>query len=977
LVNQRVQATTTNLLPMNTAILLAALAAATSLPSALATVTWLTATLDGVQANDGWGTGSPGTGKALVSYDDATGVLTWEVSWKDLAGNPTLMNLRGPADRGASAGVQVDLGVADNPAGGAATITPAQAADLLEGLWYVNLQTSAFVDGEIRGQVERALMNYWPLVEGSDWLAANTVPGGYDGVLNGGVSWVDDPQQGTVLAFDGAALTYVDAGFIGPIAPEAEFTWSFWSHTDAAQPVNNDIILGNRQPDSGWCKFTPTQFEFRDLAPTFNTPMDYPNFLAGAWVHSAVVKRGALMTYYRNGIAQLNAVAGGTLPEWTPLYFGGDPAASGEGWQGMIDDVATWRAALPTVSVQGLADNTLRPDTAPLLWDAVPLIEVFADRFDGDLSAWTPTSRGLENNTPAGYDAPAIAGGGAVLGGATSSQYWYGSSLESARTFDSRLQTEVSVKRVSLAGSGTAYRASVWILGDDGHYLHFAQNIGENGWQYNARDDGGTGTLNEIGGGNNLALLDPLDADTGTHEIRLRLLPTSTEGKLNIEMRLDGLLVGVHGFDNFPNAFRVVLSGQARAANDSVSAVFDDVVVKRIDVPNLPPVFTADSFVLPSAQAGLPYRQSVAAKAGDPESGPLTFSKVDGAAWINVAPDGTLSGAPGTGDVGPATVALRVTDSGGKTADATVRLRVQGEAAAPLLYGWWPLNDGAGSVVRNVSGTAPDGSLVNESTGGLGAAGEAWVVDAEGGMVLSFNGEETGSYVSVGAIAATGLDGDFTLACRVKSDQAPNNDIVVGNRYSPTGAEYTPRQFVKLTTRAFEWHWNGAGENVDIEDMPRDVWVHHAVVKEGPALFYYRDGVLADMRTITGAPNVELPLFFGGQGVENWRGYLSDVRLFTTALSDSQALAVFEDKKLPGLDVAFTSVSVSPAKAVTLAWTPLPAHTYGVWVSKSFSGWVKVEDGLSTDTYTVMPGGTPDTATEPHLFFQVRATPSP
>ena len=34
-----------------------------------------------------------------------------------------------------------------------ATITPAQAADLVEGKWYVNLHTAAHPGGEIRGQV--------------------------------------------------------------------------------------------------------------------------------------------------------------------------------------------------------------------------------------------------------------------------------------------------------------------------------------------------------------------------------------------------------------------------------------------------------------------------------------------------------------------------------------------------------------------------------------------------------------------------------------------------------------------------------------------------------------------------------------------------------------------------------------------------------------------------------------------------------
>lgn len=39
---------------------------------------------------------------------------------------------------------------------GGATISGAQGTDLVNGLWYVNIHTSAFPGGEIRGQVSAA-----------------------------------------------------------------------------------------------------------------------------------------------------------------------------------------------------------------------------------------------------------------------------------------------------------------------------------------------------------------------------------------------------------------------------------------------------------------------------------------------------------------------------------------------------------------------------------------------------------------------------------------------------------------------------------------------------------------------------------------------------------------------------------------------------------------------------------------------------
>jgi hypothetical protein len=40
-----------------------------------------------------------------------------------------------------------------SPVDGRATLTPAQAADLLSGKWYVSIETSAHPRGEIRGQM--------------------------------------------------------------------------------------------------------------------------------------------------------------------------------------------------------------------------------------------------------------------------------------------------------------------------------------------------------------------------------------------------------------------------------------------------------------------------------------------------------------------------------------------------------------------------------------------------------------------------------------------------------------------------------------------------------------------------------------------------------------------------------------------------------------------------------------------------------
>ena len=53
-----------------------------------------------------------------------------------------------------NAGVAVPItGIATSPVEGSATLTDAQAADLVAGKYYVNIHTAANPGGEIRGQV--------------------------------------------------------------------------------------------------------------------------------------------------------------------------------------------------------------------------------------------------------------------------------------------------------------------------------------------------------------------------------------------------------------------------------------------------------------------------------------------------------------------------------------------------------------------------------------------------------------------------------------------------------------------------------------------------------------------------------------------------------------------------------------------------------------------------------------------------------
>ncbi|MFL2480864.1 MAG: LamG-like jellyroll fold domain-containing protein [Verrucomicrobiales bacterium] len=220
------------------------------------------------------------------------------------------------------------------------------------------------------------------------------------------------------------------------------------------------------------------------------------------------------------------------------------------------------------------------------------------------------------------------------------------------------------------------------------------------------------------------------------------------------------------------------------------------------------------------------------------------------------------------------------------------------------IFGWWPLNEGTGDTANDISGNDLSALINNVDFGGLGDGESAWAEDPEFGTVLSFNGiDNSGAYAVVGnppdsgtlPIFTTEADSEFTWSFWAKSEQGANNDVILGNRYSSAGGDFAPRQFIKFTTRMFEWDTNNV-QGLDYEDIPAGIWMHHVVVKSGTELTYYRDGFQSGSRTIVAAPQDPQPVYFGGQGVENWAGYMSDVRLYNAALSEAEIQTVYENR---------------------------------------------------------------------------------
>ena len=86
-----------------------------------------------------------GTGTFSATYDSVTRRLSWKGRYSDLSGPASQGECRLNSDTKAPP--------LTSPFEGSATLTEAQAAELMAGMYYVNIHTNAYARGEIRGQL--------------------------------------------------------------------------------------------------------------------------------------------------------------------------------------------------------------------------------------------------------------------------------------------------------------------------------------------------------------------------------------------------------------------------------------------------------------------------------------------------------------------------------------------------------------------------------------------------------------------------------------------------------------------------------------------------------------------------------------------------------------------------------------------------------------------------------------------------------
>lgn len=170
------------------------------------------------------------------------------------------------------------------------------------------------------------------------------------------------------------------------------------------------------------------------------------------------------------------------------------------------------------------------------------------------------------------------------------------------------------------------------------------------------------------------------------------------------------------GQDRFGNDFGFASTNYPHTMNrqdhiSSARAYLGFRVMKIKGEGNLPPNFEADPLVRDFGYVGMAYSGTIAGTATDPNPGDtITYSKVSGPEWLQVAPDGTLSGTPGAGDAGLNSFQVRATDFDGLGTTVSLHVEISAAALPPVFDPPTATFEGAG-VIQLASATPGAGTF--------------------------------------------------------------------------------------------------------------------------------------------------------------------------------------------------------------------------------------------------------------------------
>jgi len=401
------------------------------------------------------------------------------------------------------------------------------------------------------------------------------------------------------------------------------------------------------------------------------------------------------------------------------------------------------------------------------------------------------------------------------------------------------------------------------------------------------------------------------------------------------------------------------------------------------------PVFSTHEFVLPGAVAGHPFvGTSLTEDVDDADGDTLSFSRIDGPAWLTVAGDGSLSGNPGLGDAGMNIFHVRVQDPDGASSDAKLVIDVEpNHTAGPVAY--WDFADAGAANDAFMPGNGDrqdldaDGAMDSDdfriSSTDLSGNGNhltAWTsswmkwssVSTLGDFsMIAANGYPASGTDSIYDPSVSGIDAEaispaeWTVEAEFRPTALGGNQTVVGRDgvYTGTWGKYAA---LYLSTRGTDLaieYVDAAMNHHNLQvaaGLANNTWYHVAATSDGSTLRLWLNGSQIGTLNVSGSANSALApghgiwsvargMFDAGH-VDRFSGYVDAVAVSAVALAPGSFVITgtwpsgydfyVEDYGIPGASFEgdWNSNGVANGMEYYLGWDPtdpLPAPSILTW----------------------------------------------
>jgi len=224
----------------------------------------------------------------------------------------------------------------------------------------------------------------------------------------------------------------------------------------------------------------------------------------------------------------------------------------------------------------------------------------------------------------------------------------------------------------------------------------------------------------------------------------------------------------------------------------------------------------------------------------------------------------------------------------------TATLDVRGPIEEGLMA-WWPLDEGTGTSVADLSLNSNTGTL------GVGTTTPTWVT-GKFNKALDFDG--TDDYVDLGTIGYDWDGNDWTTEIWSSMDAGTSNAYrgMIGNRFGAGSANWWT--FGTASSDLIKLEYTG-GLLIATDFAPTGSgWTHYTITKSGRVLSIYVNGLLnvsSDIgATDIGGTTNDLYLGRWFNSSQTWNGPIDEVRLYERALS-AREIAEHYRQKAPSM----------------------------------------------------------------------------